>query len=362
MFADLHLGTIFNWAKPEVARARRSNLRETLDRIIKTAHEERVDALMCGGDLYEAERLTPDTIELLRTQFAHCDMPVLLAPGNHDWYGPASAYARASWTDNVIVFSEPRFRRVELEDGLSVWGAAHTRPAGTRSFFEDGFRVTSDDLHVALFHGAEAGLLFDEAEGKAVHAEFRKEQIPEAGFAYAFAGHYHTPRDVEHLSYPGNPDPLSFGEDHRGGLIIAEVDSSGSVEIQRRDVSTSVVHDLTLDVTGCASFQEVRARAIGLLAEKHGVVRLAVTGELNPHVDLDLADLEATPCDLDQVVVTRGKLSLAYDIDALAQDPTVRGEFVRLVLGAADRDEDERRRILHAGLRALDGEDPLEGV
>jgi len=69
-FADLHLDTPFRWAPPEVARARRRALRETLTRICGLGADLRADALCCGGDLFEQERFTPDTAEFLRSAFA----------------------------------------------------------------------------------------------------------------------------------------------------------------------------------------------------------------------------------------------------------------------------------------------------
>ncbi|MGH9102878.1 MAG: hypothetical protein ACRDYD_07850 [Acidimicrobiales bacterium] len=41
------------------------------------------------------------------------------------------------------------------------------------------------------------------------------------------------------------------------------------------------------------------------------------------------------------------------DVDRLASSPSVAGRFVRDVLAAAELDEDQRRRILLTGLRAL---------
>ncbi len=104
-FSDLHLDAQFAWAGPEAARKRRENLRSTLLRIVELARAEGVDAVLSGGDLYEHERITPDTAGFLRSAFAGLDpIPVFLAPGNHDWFGPASAYERVAWTPNVHVF------------------------------------------------------------------------------------------------------------------------------------------------------------------------------------------------------------------------------------------------------------------
>ena len=80
------------------------------------ARETRAEALFCGGDLYENDRVAPDTAEFLRTAFAElAPTPVFLAPGNHDWYGPHSLYALVEWSQNVHVFTEPTLKiRKEL--------------------------------------------------------------------------------------------------------------------------------------------------------------------------------------------------------------------------------------------------------
>jgi len=56
-----------------------------------------------------------------------------------------------------------------------------------------------------------------------------------------------------------------------------------------------------------------------------------------------------------------GRISVAYDFVMLAEERTVRGQFVRSVQVASELDDDERRRVLITGLRALDGRtDELE--
>jgi len=52
---------------------------------------------------------------------------------------------------------------------------------------------------------------------------------------------------------------------------------------------------------------------------------------------------------------------VAYDLDELRLEKSVRGEFIRLVEGDPTLDETIRRRVLTTGLRALAGRsDELE--
>jgi len=361
-FADLHLDTPFRWASPELARSRRQALRDTLRNICKIADEQRVDALTCGGDLYEHERFTPDTAEFLRSTFADLHpLPVFLAPGNHDWYGPASLYRQVEWSPNVHVFDAARLTPVPLADGLTLWGAAHRAPANTPGFL-DGFHVDRGGVHLALFHGSAQGDLRFQEDGKVPHAPFRAEQVAQAGLQHALVGHFHGPVDSPSHTYPGNPDPLTFGETGDRAAVLLTVSGTGGVDVERFRVATSTVSDVTVDLSGITHSGQVAERVQAAVAPLTGVVRVTLSGEVGPDVDLRLEDVAALrPVNLDALVPRLGRVCVAYDYDRLAEEPTVRGQFVRDVLAAAELTEDERRRVLVTGLRALDGRgDELE--
>lgn len=367
LISDVHLDTPFAWARPTVARARRQMIRDTFVAALTVADEEDVDAVLIGGDLYEHERITPDTAAFLREALGAVDRPVFLAPGNHDWIGlPQSAYVQTAWSSNVHVFTEDRLMPVELAEGLTLWGAAHRSPANTDGFLDAGFTVEGrQGVHLALFHGSQRGGLHTEDDGKVPHAPFDPAQIERAGLHHAFLGHFHTPRAEPTFTYPGNPAPLTFGEDGRRGAVLVDVHADGSVERQWRVVATSQAHDVVVDVSDCASLQDLRAAASEQLRGLEGVARLTVQGDLaasidlHPASDLTLASLGLADRGLDDLLVRTRHLRPAYDLEAIAAEATVRGAFVRDVL-AADLDEDERQRVLAVGIRALDGRDDLE--
>ena len=190
------------------------------------ADEERVDAVLCAGDLFEHDRFTPDSVTFLRESFARTDRPVYLAPGNHDWYSPRSPYALVEWSPNVHLFTEAELTPVELSDGLTLWGAAHRAPAGTGPLFAD-FRTDRGGIHLALAHASESSALPFQESGKEPHSPFEAAELEAAGIAHAFLGHYHVARDRERHTYPGNPDPLEFGESEGRGVVLAMVADDG---------------------------------------------------------------------------------------------------------------------------------------
>jgi DNA repair exonuclease SbcCD nuclease subunit len=358
LFADLHLDAPFAWARPETARLRRANRRETLTRILALADAERVDAVLCAGDLFEHDRVTPDTIAFLQSSFARTDRRIVLAPGNHDWYSPRSPYAVTDWSRNVDLFTESSLAALTLADGLTLWGAAHRAPANTDGFFA-GFRPDRGGIHLALAHASERSLLGWQEEGKQPHAPFDAAELPAAGISHAFLGHYHLPRDAERHTYPGNPDPLEFGEEGERGAVLVTVSADGSVIRERRRVAVSMVHDVLVAIDDARHATELAGIVSDALAGLAGCVRVTLQGELAPGMALDIAELQRLGEHLDGLVIRAGEIRIGHDVEAIAAEQTVRGQFVRDAMESIT-DPDTRRRVVLTGLRALEGRPDLE--
>lgn len=361
--ADAHLDSAFTLFSPEVARQRRQAIEVALRTAVEESANAGVDAIFVAGDVYEHDRVAPDTGEFLRALFARVSpIPVFIAPGNHDWFGPSSLYARLDWSPNVHVFKSDRLEPIELVDGLTLWGGAHRAPANTDGFL-DRFSVDRGGTHIALFHGSEQGAFAFQEAGKVPHAPFRADQVNTAGLAHVFTGHLHTPIDADAYTYPGNPEPLSFGErtTPMPGLVLATMGVDGCVARERRKVGQTDLWDVKLDVTSCTSGDDVRQRAAAELRELTGCVRVTVSGEVASDVDVSLEDIERAAPAAMAVVARAGVLTTAYDIGAIQGEKTVRGEFVADVL-AAELPDPIKQRIVVTGLRALEGRSDLEVV
>jgi DNA repair exonuclease SbcCD nuclease subunit len=361
VFADVHLDASFAWAGADrgVARRWRSDLRRSLMNIVELAVDRRADALLCAGDLYEHDRFTPDTQAFLAKTFAElAPLQVFLAPGNHDWFGPQSLYETIDWSSNVHVFGAPELEPYELAPGLTLWGGAHLGPANTGGFVKD-FTVDRDGVNLGLFHGSELSWLHNEDGSKIPHAPFKAEEIAASGLDHAFVGHLHSPRLAARHTYPGNPNPLAFGETGERGAVVVDVAGDGSIERTVERVAVTELHERTVDVTGCSSRNDVLARVRDAIDGVEGVARIDIVGDLQSEIDLRVEDIRSE-IPIEAVMVRTDGARVAYDFEAIAEEgATVRGRFVRDVLDA-DLDEDERRRVLVAGLRALDGRKDLE--
>ena len=154
------------------------------------------------------------------------------------------------------------------------------------------------------------------------------------------------------------PAPLSFGEDTGRGAVVVSLRPDGIVERERHQVAAYTVHERIVDVTGSASQQDILDRLADILASLTGCARVQLVGEVSPDVTLSDLHAELLQGDLDRLLLSLDGVRVAYDFEAIKVEPTVRGQFVRDILGA-ELEDAERQRILVTGLRALDGRTDL---
>ena len=90
--ADLHLDALFHALPPDRAAERRREQRQLLTRLAQVAQQAQVDLVFLCGDLFDSQRVRPETLQALHQVLEEMEAPVFLAPGNHDPYTDASPY------------------------------------------------------------------------------------------------------------------------------------------------------------------------------------------------------------------------------------------------------------------------------
>jgi DNA repair exonuclease SbcCD nuclease subunit len=352
--ADVHLDRAYSGAgmTASIAAARRQELRDAFRRFIDLALEQRVDAVTIGGDLYEHERSTLDTGNFLAAQFARLgSTPVLIAPGNHDPIVPDSLWRRVAWPPNVRIFDEPRFRPHDV-GGVTVWGAGHDGPDLRQNLLE-GSRVPDGGTHVILFHGSD---LHAVPEGKPAHCGFQPEDVAQTGAAFALLGHYHAAKVYDRFAYPGSLEPLDFSEAGQHFALRLEVDG-GTAHVELVPIGTVRYVTHMLDVAGMMTSDELRSGIIAL-EDREAIVRVVLSGRLQPEVELDIAALYNACAERFRFLDLVDRTEPAYSLETLALESTTKGAFVRLmqsrISAAAGAERETAELALHLGLQAFD--------
>jgi len=367
--ADLHLDVPFSslGRGSHVSNARREGLRQALKRALTLAKEWPADALTIGGDLYEADHVSPDTVQFLRQQFEHAaPLRIFIAPGNHDPHTLSSPYAYIDWPPNVFIFREPRLTPVVLNDGLTLWGAGHDTAALTTPLLGQ-FRLPDPSPALLLLHGTDRSLSL--GKDKRAFCPFSEDEVRAAGFGLALLGHIHhrrlQPASRPLICYPGSPEPLSFDEEEGHSILLAEW-SGKDWNVKERDISQWMCRSQQVDVSDSASRDSVIDRIRGLWRdERYGkqcLARIDVVGQPVASLDLNLPAIRAAlASDFDEVYLS-DMTAPPFNLEALKQDVTVTGAFVRRMINEAEQAERAGnelrgrvvRKALAYGLMALD--------
>jgi len=351
--ADLHLDAPFAALTADRSRQRRAEQRELLDRLADAAIEGGADLVLLAGDLLDDRQTYRETAEALSAALGRIDAPVIIAPGNHDFYGPSSFYAGGPWPANVQIFRDSGVRRIELP-GCTVYGCAFTGP----------FR---DDSPLALFRAPEGDkpavfVCHGDVDGTGRYAPIPREDIANSGLTYLALGHIHAFGGLQRAggtawAYPGCPEGRGFDELGEKGALWVTIDDEKNVTAELLPLAKRRYEILEKDLTGADPAQAVAEALAGGSAED--ICRLILTGEAEA---LDLDALARLAGERRWSVQIRDHTRVRRDLWAREGEDSLTGAFLREMRRRIDGAEGAERATLEKavrfGLSALEnGED-----
>ncbi len=375
--ADIHLDASF--ATPGMPAGfggrRRQALRDVFRSVLHHARKQGADAVLIAGDLFDEERASADTLAFVRAEFtALGDIPVYIAPGNHDPYTAKSSYATTTWPANVRIFTEPRWTAFEEAGApLTVHGFAFdgpeisTNPYGRLEIARENGRI-----HVGVAHGSEMSCVSTEM---GAYAPFRAADAAVDGLLYLALGHYHAMRGIETpngtlMYYSGTPEGHSFGEAGPRHFLQIDIDDDRRVTVTPILSSRHVYETHEIDCSPFASAQDVvdAIRALPGPQAEGRIARIRLRGSCAEAWQGELQRIyEAVAPQFDFLDLVDA-LEPAEDLDALAREQSSLGAFVRRLRDeirfAVDEDEAARlRRALETGVAAFRGRTlPIRGA
>ncbi|MEM7528953.1 MAG: DNA repair exonuclease [Pseudomonadota bacterium] len=283
--ADLHLDSpLRSLALRDEALAERvgSATREALDRIIALCLEERVDALLIAGDLFDGVQRSMQTVAVLRDRMRRlheAGIDVFAIRGNHDAEAPVSRHLELP--PNVHVFSG-HGGIVEHPKGVAVQGVSFAGREARESLLPKYRPPVPDMPNIALLHTSLGG-----AEGHDAYAPCSLAELRAHGVDYWALGHVH--RRMVHardpwVVMPGMPQGRDIGEAGPKSATLVRIDDNGITAEERVTailefaVATTDIADLgDWDTTAETALSSLRKAGEAVEAE-HAAVRLVLAG------------------------------------------------------------------------------------
>ncbi|MDR4946817.1 exonuclease SbcCD subunit D [Neobacillus cucumis] len=260
--ADWHLGKLVHGIYMT------GNQRAALAEFVSIVEEEKPDAVVIAGDLYDRSVPPTDAVELLDEILFKINVelktPVVAIAGNHDsaerlsfgssWYKHSQFYLTGKLTT--------QFKPVQI-NGVNFYQVPYAEPGVVRQLLEDDSIHSHQEAMKALIGKIEETLNPNEPNVFVGHAFVLGGQTSDservlsvggsgcvgaelfAPFSYTALGHLHSPDAINHerVKYSGSLLKYSFSEaKQRKSISIIEMDEKGNFTHRYRSLTPK--HDM----------------------------------------------------------------------------------------------------------------------
>ena len=322
--------------------------RFVLEQVIRAAAENRPDAIIVAGDIYDKALPSAEAVELFDgfitgLSDALPGAAIMLIAGNHDFIRPGSAYARFSFCPQVSFLSGAALSSVFYPQwNLEVHGFSYDAQEIPEARLE-GVKAPQDGRkHILLAHG-----------GDARHVPLSPSRLTEGGWDYVALGHIHRPAQAQggRVAFPGSPEPLDRSETGAHGYYIGTL-KKDIFNLEWHVFSdfcyTGITVNMTPEMTSSALEELLRKRADSLYRE---VISVLLTGRRSPDMVPDTAALER----ISGIIEVIDKSLPDYPLSEWRARPAddLLGQFVRAFTEGDKAENLSAQRSLYYGLDAL---------
>lgn len=328
--ADWHLDSPFGGFSEEQRALLKDEQRKIPGKIADLCRRENCDLVLLAGDLFDGE-VSRETLDTVKDALASCGVPVMIAPGNHDFCGPGSPWLEEKWPQNVFVFTGG-LESVSIK-GLNcrVYGAGfQSMDCGA---LLENFEAQGEETYcVAVLHG-------DAAQKNSPYNPITSAQVRRSALDYLALGHIHRAGAFRAgntlCAWPGCPMGRGWDETGEKGVCIVTLD--GEASIQAVSLDTLRFFDLDVDIgDDAAAALEEALPGMG----SDDFYRISLTG----YGEVDLAALKAQLPQFPNLEL-RDKTEPPMDIWADADEDTLEGVYFGMLRRAMESDTENARCI-----------------
>lgn len=342
--ADLHLGSKIEAKLKDISEERKAAVRNSFLRLAKYAHENGIHVILLSGDVFDSDKpfkKDKDTFYSVIQQFP--DIDFLYLRGNHD-------------TDEKSEDVYPNLKRFGEEwrtysyDNVDISGIELSSSNST-SFYST-LNLNPNRINIVMLHGTLA-----ESVGL---EKIKISKLRDKNIDYLALGHIHSFSDGEidkrgHYAYSGCLEGRGFDETGEKGFVLLDVDEN-KLTYSFHPFSERVIHEENVDISSLATIPEAIHKIeqdVSFISKD--IYRINLVGEIPFDSSFSEKDLESYFKGHAYFINVKNKTLPLIDPQKYQNDLSLKGEFVRDVYANKDLSEEDKKRIIALGLKALEG-------
>lgn len=347
--SDLHLDSkMESNLSARQAKERSSEILATFARMVEWAGDNGVRGILLAGDLFDTARVLKKTADLVLDTINNAEqIDFYYLRGNHDEKDP---FAGKVLPENLHLFGE-EWTSYRLED-VTITGLELNREN-----WEDCYgtlNLDREDTNIVMLHG--------QTSTQPGVEQIALPRLREKHIDYLALGHIHSYR-AEWLDqrgqwcYCGCLEGRGFDECGSKGFVLLDIHEDG-VSHTFVPFAIRTVCEVKVDISDCVTITQIRrameSAAAGI--RESSMVKFILNGDYTPETQKDLNTLAELMAGRFWFAKIRDESRFRLDPAAYEHDASLKGQFIRLVM-ASSRTEEEKARIICAGLQALAGEE-----
>ena len=339
--ADLHLDSRLETnLDPIKAKERKRELLLSFENLINYAKNNRVNAILISGDLFDRPKISAKTREyILGVIEAASNVEFYLIAGNHDEDLQSSLSTIPS---NLKIFGK-KWETINLPD-VDITGISGENITDAEF---DNLVLYQNHKNIVMVHG-------DIQNPKSIPLQ----RLKEKGIDYLALGHIHKYQkgklDERGIwVYPGCLEGRGFDEAGPKGFVLIDV-SGSEITSQFVPFSKRVLNDISVDITNCDNWMDIKKNIDLKLTNipQSDMVRIRLTGTY----DMDLIKqnelLEGALNQKFYFARISDESRLRINPKDYENDISLKGEFIRNVL-QSDLNEEDKIKVIEYGIKAL---------
>ena len=341
--ADIHLGSKMEARLPkEKSDERKEEVRLSFHRMVRYAKENDVKVILLSGDVFDSDRPLKKDKEFFYTVVKNnSDIDFLYLRGNHD--------SRESYTESDIANLKMFTREWThyLYGNIEICGIEMEE--GNASSLYSELNLMKERVNIVMMHGQT-----DTAEGK---DKIHLAKLSGKNIDYLALGHLHSYAEGAidergRYAYSGCLEGRGFDECGEKGFVLLEV--SDTVKSAFIPHARRMIEEVSVDVGGADSaYQAYQKVKSAIKCSADNLIRVNLTGEVSFYDDTLAKEVEKLLGGDFYFVSVKDRTNRKIDMEKLSGDLSLKGEFLRTVLKSEQYTEEQKQKIIRAGLREL---------
>ena len=223
----------------------------------------------------------------------------------------------------------------------------------TNSNIENLQIENKNKLNILIIHGTLNGASIEEKQ----YNSMSKNILDEKQFDYIALGHIHKANynEQKNIIYPGSMTSLGFDELGKHGMIVGEL-KDNNLQLDFIPVDDEEFIEIELDATEISSKEDLIEKINQLEIQDNQYVKIILTGKRN----FEINKYELLKCVINnKIIKIKDKTKIAYNLEAMANENTLKGLFVKQMLERLNQDISEEQKeivekAIEIGLESLE--------